>query len=85
MIITRNRQRIDEYLDYLIKEIKLISSKIKKGRKVAQLHWGGGTPTYLDPAQIRRLFAATREHFEFHPDAVIGVEIDPRGLTEAHF
>jgi oxygen-independent coproporphyrinogen-3 oxidase len=84
MIITRNRQRIDEYLDYLIKEIKLISSKINKGRKVAQLHWGGGTPTYLDPDQIRRLFAATREHFKFHPDAEIGVEIDPRGLTEAH-
>lgn len=84
MIITHNRQRIGEYLDYLTKEIKLISSKIKKGRKIAQLHWGGGTPTYLIPDEIRRLFEAIREHFDFHPDAEIGVEIDPRGLTDEH-
>jgi oxygen-independent coproporphyrinogen-3 oxidase len=84
MIITRNRERIEEYLDYLIREIELVSSKIKTGRKVAQLHWGGGTPTYLEPHQIRRLFDATREHFEFHPDAEIGVEIDPRGMTDEH-
>ena len=84
MIITHNRQRIDEYIDYLLKEIKLISSKIKSGRQVAQLHWGGGTPTYLSPEQIRRLFDGIREHFDFHRDAEIGVEIDPRGLTDAH-
>lgn len=84
MIITRNRQRINDYLAYIIEEIKLIASRTKKGRKVTQLHWGGGTPTYLDPDQIRRLFSATRDHFEFHPDAEIGVEIDPRGMTNAH-
>ena len=84
MIITHNRQRIDEYIDYLLKEIKLISSKIKSSRQVAQLHWGGGTPTYLSPEQIRRLFDGIREHFDFHRDAEIGVEIDPRGLTDAH-
>ncbi len=83
-VVTSNRQRIDEYLDYLIKEIKLISSKIIRERKIAQLHWGGGTPSYLDPEQIRRLFSAIRENFEFHPDAEIGVEIDPRGMTDAH-
>lgn len=84
MIITRNRERIEQYIDYLCKEIALLSSKIKKGRKVAQLHWGGGTPTCLSPQQIRRLFEAIREHFEFQQDAEIGVEIDPRGLTDAH-
>lgn len=84
MIITRNRDRIDEYLGYIIKEIELVAGRIKQGRKVAQLHWGGGTPTYLDPEQIRRLFSAIRENFEFQPDAEIGVEIDPRGMTDAH-
>lgn len=84
MIITRNRDRIDEYLGYIIKEIELVAGRIKPGRKVAQLHWGGGTPTYLDPEQIRRLFSAIRENFEFHPDAEIGVEIDPRGMTDKH-
>lgn len=84
MIITRNRDRIEEYLDYLIKEIKLVGSRINPGRKVAQLHWGGGTPTYLDPDQIRRIFGTIREHFAFHEDAEIGVEIDPRGMTDDH-
>ncbi|MFQ5708592.1 MAG: oxygen-independent coproporphyrinogen III oxidase [bacterium] len=84
MIITHNSRRIDEYIDYLTREIELVSSKVKKGRKVAQLHWGGGTPTYLTPDQIRRLFEAIRGHFAFQPDAEVGVEIDPRGLTEAH-
>lgn len=84
MIITHNRKNIDEYINYLIKEIKLVSSKIKKGRRVAQLHWGGGTPTYLTSEQIRRLFGAIHEHFAFCPDAEISVEIDPRGLSETH-
>lgn len=84
MIITRNRQRIDEYLDFLINEVELISRMIKPGRKVAQWHWGGGTPTYLDPDQIRRISDATRQNFDFYDDAEISVEIDPRGLTVAH-
>ncbi len=84
MLITRNRERIEEYVQYLIKEIELVGSMIKGGRKVAQLHWGGGTPTYLEPDQIRRLFDAIRSNFEFHGDAEIGVEIDPRGMTDGH-
>ncbi len=84
MLVTRNRERIDAYLGYLIKEIKLVSQLIKPGRKVAQMHWGGGTPTYLEPEQIRRIFGAINAHFEFHDDAEIGVEIDPRGMTDAH-
>ncbi len=84
MIITRNRERIDEYLRYLTREIELVGRYIREGRKVAQLHWGGGTPTYLSPDQIRRIFAAIRENFDFHSDAEIGVEIDPRGLTDEH-
>lgn len=83
-IITRNRQRIDEYVDYLIKEIHLVAGLLNPQRKVAQLHWGGGTPTYLDPLQIKRLFAAIREHFDFTADAEVSVEIDPRELSEAH-
>ena len=84
MIITRSQQRIDTYVDYLIREIELVSSKLADGRKVAQLHWGGGTPTYLTPEQTRRLFRAIRACFPFHDDAEIAVEIDPRGLTEEH-
>lgn len=82
MIITHNRARIDEYLDFLIKEIEVLAKKVKPGRKVAQLHWGGGTPTYLDAEQIRRVFDAIRANFDFHDQAEISVEIDPRALNE---
>ena len=82
MIITHNRARIDEYLDFLIKEIEVLAEKVKPGRKVAQLHWGGGTPTYLDAEQIRRVFDAIRANFNFHDQAEISVEIDPRALNE---
>lgn len=82
MLITHNRNRLDEYLDYLSKEISIIGKKIAAGRKVAQLHWGGGTPTYLDAGQIRRIFSVIRDNFDFTDDAEIGVEIDPRALSE---
>ena len=49
-----------------------------------QFHWGGGTPTYLTPAQMEDLFGHTRERFTFAPDAEIGIEVDPRVTNRAH-
>jgi oxygen-independent coproporphyrinogen-3 oxidase len=84
MLITHNRNRIDEYVDYLRREIALVSRMQKTGRRVAQVHWGGGTPTYLSPQQITRLTDAIHHHFELTADAEVSVEIDPRGLTREH-
>ncbi|NIO00782.1 MAG: oxygen-independent coproporphyrinogen III oxidase [Candidatus Latescibacteria bacterium] len=84
MLVTHHRERIEEYVEYLIKEIELIRPLISQGRKVAQLHWGGGTPSYLPPDQIRRLGNAVRNRFDFTDGAEVGVEIDPRGLTRDH-
>ena len=84
VVITHNPQRIDRYLRYLKKEIQLIASLIRPGRKVVQLHWGGGTPTYLTPEQIRDIFRFIREHFQFSTDAEISIEIDPRTITPEH-
>ncbi len=84
-VITKRTNYIDEYIDYLEKEIKLIRPYISDDRKVAQLHWGGGTPTYLSPDQIRRLGKIIHENFEFTPDAEVGVEIDPRDMTVDRF
>jgi oxygen-independent coproporphyrinogen-3 oxidase len=84
MLITHNRNRIDEYVDYLRREIALVSRMQKTGRRVAQVHWGGGTPTYLSPQQITRLTDAIHHHFELATDAEVSVEIDPRGLTREH-
>ena len=84
MLVTRRPERIDEYIDYLIKELKTLRQHLNPERKVAQMHWGGGTPTSLSPAQIRRLGSAINEHFSFRSDSEISVEIDPRELTRDH-
>ena len=84
MMVTRNWDRIEQYIDYLEKEIKILKPLIDKDRKVRQLHWGGGTPTHLSPDQIRRLGTIIHEHFDFTENAEVGVEIDPRELTFDH-
>jgi oxygen-independent coproporphyrinogen III oxidase len=72
------------YLEALKHEIGHVGQRVSKRRRVVQFHWGGGTPTYLAPAQMEDLFAATRERFSFADDAEIGVEIDPRVTTREH-
>ncbi len=83
-VITQNRERIASYLDYLDKEIRLVAERINPQRRVTQLHWGGGTPSYLEPDEIKRLFETIRSHFHFAKDAEVSIEIDPRGMKEAH-
>ncbi len=84
MIITRNRDRIKEYIKYLKNEIDLLRTYITTGRKVSQLHWGGGTPTHLNPDEITDLISFINQSFEIKTDAEQGCEIDPRGLTKEH-
>lgn len=83
-IITTQQDRADDYLDLLEKEISLFLPRIKPGRKVRQLHFGGGTPNYLTPDQIDRFSSFLHSHFDFHPDAEISTELDPRTLTQEH-
>jgi oxygen-independent coproporphyrinogen III oxidase len=84
VIIQKNKKVTPPYLSTLKKEVDRIASGISRDRQVAQLHWGGGTPTYLSPEQIEELFTYTLEHFTFAPDAEIGIEVDPRVTTRAH-
>ncbi len=78
-IITRHQEKADVYLDYLEQEIQF-QSPFFKNRLVTQLHWGGGTPTFLLPAQISRLMRILRTHFTFADDAELSIEIDPRKI-----
>ncbi|MCF3900206.1 oxygen-independent coproporphyrinogen III oxidase, partial [Salmonella enterica subsp. enterica serovar Weltevreden] len=66
-----------QYLDSLEQEI-LHRAKLFSDRHVRQLHWGGGTPTYLNKAQISRLMTLLRENFNFNTEAEISIEVDPR-------
>ncbi len=72
------------YLDALKREIQYVGGQVSQNRPVIQFHWGGGTPTYLSPAQMEDLFGHTRERFSFAPDAEIGIEVDPRVTSRAH-
>lgn len=78
-IITRHQHKADIYLDYLEKEIKN-RAVLFRNRKVTQVHWGGGTPTYLTEQQSSRLMAMLREHFHFADNAEISIEMDPRKI-----
>jgi oxygen-independent coproporphyrinogen-3 oxidase len=72
------------YLAALKREIEHVSQRVSKNRPVIQFHWGGGTPTYLTPAQMEDLFGYARERFSFSSDAEIGIEVDPRVTNRAH-
>ncbi len=84
MIITRNRDRVNEYIKYIKKEMDLIRSYLLTDRKVSQLHWGGGTPTHLNPNEIADLASYIQQSFSFKENAENSCEIDPRGLTKEH-
>ena len=81
VLITRNPRVSEKYLGYLLREIDLVAPLLGDRRDLAQFHWGGGTPTYLDPAQIRRLFGKFMAHFRLLPDAEVALEVDPRVTT----
>ncbi|MCF7797947.1 MAG: oxygen-independent coproporphyrinogen III oxidase [Lentisphaeria bacterium] len=83
-VITRNKDKIEDYLTYLFKELDLFKSRINPDRKVVQQAFGGGTPTYMSPEQIRRLGNKILETFRFDDNAEVACEMDPRGLTRDH-
>jgi oxygen-independent coproporphyrinogen-3 oxidase len=74
-------QRVDAYLAALIRELRQLSATVGSQRRVRQIHWGGGTPTYLSTAQVERLHCAVEERFPVSDDAEIAMEIDPRVTT----
>ena len=79
-IVTKNRQHAEPYLANLLKEIALQGSLFDSNRVVNQLHWGGGTPTFLNAQQMQQLMDATRQHFFLKEDDTgeYSIEIDPR-------
>lgn len=78
-MITRHSHKADEYLDVIEHEIRQRASLLN-GREVTQLHFGGGTPTFLSKTQITRLMMILRDEFNFTADAEISIEVDPREI-----
>ncbi len=81
-IITQQKKVADPYLDHVVKNIDQVSKLINKDRKVNQLHWGGGTPNYLNQDQIDILWTAINERFTFEDNAEISIEVNPRSLDK---
>jgi oxygen-independent coproporphyrinogen-3 oxidase len=83
-VITLNHDKGRDYIDYLGREVAKMAPKLNPARKVVQLHFGGGSPTFLRPDEIRRLGEIIHKHFKFSPDIEASVEVDPRRLTRDH-
>ncbi len=77
-IITKDHGRSAKYLKYIAKEIAMQAACLEGSRQVAQLHLGGGTPTFLSHDEMRELMAAVREHFTLLPNGEYSIEVDPR-------
>src|SRR5262249_16989162 len=74
VVISKRHEVSDTYLDYLYREVAMAANALGQRKNVKQMHWGGGTPTYLSCAQIEALFGNIAKHFRFAPDAEIALE-----------
>ncbi len=77
VVISKDRQVADRYIDHLAREMALAAERLGARRTVSQLHWGGGTPTFLSLEQIERLGGEIASRFALTGDAEVSVEIDP--------
>ena len=84
VVATTKREVAERYLDDLVRELELVAGLLPEPRTVAQMHWGGGTPTYLEPGQLERLHAEVTRRFPLADGAEVAIEIDPRVTSGAH-
>lgn len=84
-IVTKNRSRAQPYLDAIYKEIEMQSSLFDSSRVVKQLHWGGGTPTFISHQQMIELMGNTQKRFTLLDDdsGEYSIELDPREVTRS--
>jgi oxygen-independent coproporphyrinogen-3 oxidase len=77
-VITRDRSKSAKYIKYLEKELAMVRPLLGSDRKLCQLHWGGGTPTFLQREEMRALMDALDATFDRQPEAEVSLEVDPR-------
>jgi len=82
VIVSKREGLVDKYLDYLDREMGMAAEVLGKQKQVMQLHWGGGTPTYLNIEKIERLYSIIKKNFNINEKAEIALEIDPRVTTK---
>ncbi|MGH9760908.1 MAG: oxygen-independent coproporphyrinogen III oxidase, partial [Blastocatellia bacterium] len=82
VVISKKHDVTTPYIESIKREIDRVAEHVSQGRRVEQLHWGGGTPTFLTASEIEDLFGHISSRFTFSPAAEIGVEIDPRATSD---
>jgi oxygen-independent coproporphyrinogen-3 oxidase len=80
-VITQRHEKEAPYVDRVLAEARLVRETMGNARPVAQHHWGGGTPTFLAPQMIEKLFSGLNELFPVADDAEVSIEVDPRVTT----
>ncbi|MBF5045729.1 oxygen-independent coproporphyrinogen III oxidase [Aggregicoccus sp. 17bor-14] len=83
VVISKEQGAADRYLDHLELELAMVAERLGARRSLSQIHWGGGTPTFLSEAQIERLWAAITRHFRPQADAEVAIEIHPALTTRS--
>ncbi len=82
MKLAARAKPIEDYAETLRQEIELVAANLSGRRTLTHLHWGGGTPTALSPADLRDTMDIVRAHFDVAPGAELAIESDPRTLTD---
>ena len=80
-VITKHHERAAEYLDALETEIDLVVAQARAGQPVSQLHFGGGSPTFLSDAELQRVVGSLRRAFHIDECTEMSIEVDPRTVT----
>lgn len=78
VVISNNKNIAQQYVEYLVRDIKKTATMIDSDRKVVQIHWGGGTPNYLSLEQVEYLWKNINQYFNLSQTAEISIEINPR-------
>jgi len=81
VVISKRQDVSHDYLEYLYREIHMGAEALGQRKRVRQLHWGGGTPTYLTIDQMETLFSRISQDFALDADGEIALEVDPRVTT----
>jgi oxygen-independent coproporphyrinogen-3 oxidase len=83
VVVAKDRSKADRYLDHVEREADLVAGLLGDRRRLSQVHWGGGTPTFLDVAQLERLWRIVSRCFAVLPEAEVAIEVDPVVTTRA--
>jgi oxygen-independent coproporphyrinogen-3 oxidase len=82
-VITKDHGRSAKYVRYLLKEMALLAPLLGGARATVQMHWGGGTPNFLNRAELAELADGIRDTFRLDPKGEYSIEVDPRAVADS--